>query len=329
MSSLTPNYQFTLPGVNAPIDQNRWGGQNNLNWTNLDSVITSLNTANISATAPFVPATGIPSTGMLWLDTSGGGDFYYLKIYGTGGWATIGTLNTSLNEFSQNNVSYNLRVLTASGTYTVPSGLSFAKITAIGGGGAGAIGARGASTAGAGGGGGAGAIATRRYTAADLGASQVYVIGAAGAAAGEGIAGGNGGNTTFSSAGLLLTANGGSGAPADTNSLGLAASSGGAGGTASGGTLNNTGMAGLDGFASRIGDGNNYMMAGNGANTIYGSGGQGGKLIAIVGTSQASGNNASGYGSGGGGAGFVGSPGAITAVGGNGASGVIIVEEYF
>lgn len=330
MATLTPNYQFLLPAVNSPIDDDRWGGQLNLNSSNLDSLLTSINASNIGTTAPQVPATGAPTAGMLWLDTSGGSDFYFLKIYDGTSWATIGSLNTTLHEFSQNNVSYNLRVLTSSGTYNVPSGLSFAKITAIGGGGAGCFGQRGGSNAAAGGGGGAGGTAIRTYTSAQLGASQTYTIGAAGVAAGEGFSGGNGGNTTFASGLLLLTANGGQGAPfpvnsPDTNNAGL----GGAGGTASGGTINYTGMAGLDGFAYRIGDANNYMMAGNGANTLYGSGGQGGKLLNIVGASQSSGANGSGYGSGGGGAGFVSSPGSITAVAGNGAAGVIVVEEYF
>lgn len=331
MSTLTPNYQFVLPAVNNPLDGNRWGGQLNLNSSNLDSLLTSINASNVGATPPFVPATSAPTTGMLWLDTSSGGDFYFLKIYDGTDWATIGSLNTTLHEFSQNNVSYNMRVLTSSGTYTVPSGLTFAKITAIGGGGAGALaGGRGFGNATAGGGGGAGGVCIRSYTSTELGSSQTYTIGAGGTINGQGITGGNGSATTFSSGPLLLTANGGSGGTAINTTAGQpCAAAGGAGGTASGGTINMTGMAGLDGFASRNGDGNNYMMAGNGGNSTYGNGGQGGKILNISGAEQASGSNGSGYGTGGGGAGFVSSPGAITATAGTGAQGVIIVEEYF
>jgi len=63
-------------------------------------------------------------------------------------------------------------------------------------------------------------------------------------------------------------------------------------------------------------------MVGSGASTIYGAGG--GWPSALDG---ANGTNATGYGSGGG-------PAAVRAVatnyaGGNGAQGIIIVEEYF
>lgn len=42
MATNTSNYNFILPEVNSPIDENQWGTQLNSNWTNLDAL---LNTA--------------------------------------------------------------------------------------------------------------------------------------------------------------------------------------------------------------------------------------------------------------------------------------------
>lgn len=39
MSSLTPNYQFVLPGVGDPADEDLWGDQNNANWSSLDTLL--------------------------------------------------------------------------------------------------------------------------------------------------------------------------------------------------------------------------------------------------------------------------------------------------
>lgn len=39
MSSLTPNFEFILPGVNDPTDQDLWGGYLNENWLRLDSIL--------------------------------------------------------------------------------------------------------------------------------------------------------------------------------------------------------------------------------------------------------------------------------------------------
>jgi len=332
MSVQTPNYLFEKPLVNDPVDANIWGGLLNNNANLLETYVTALNSANIGNTAPQVPGTSMPTPGMLWLDTNAGPEFYLLKIYGTGGWATIGTLNANLNTFSLNNVSYNITILTTSGTYTTPLGLSFAKVTAIGGGGAGSIGGnRSLGNATSGGGGGAGGVCVRAYTVAQLGASQTFTIGSGGVAnSGEGTSGGNGGTTIFATGSLVLTASGGSGAPGQSSAQsGSSASIGGDGGAASGGTINISGAAGGDGFAYRVGDGNNYMMAGNGAGTMFGTGGKGGKLLNISGTAQSAGLNGTGYGAGGGGAGFVSSPSPITATAGNGSQGVIIIEEYF
>lgn len=332
MTVQTPNYRFEKPLVNDPVDANIWGGLLNNNANLLETYVTALNSANIGNTQPQVPGTSMPTPGMLWLDTSAGSGFYLLKIYGIGGWATIGALNTDLNTFSQNNVSYNITILTSSGTYNTPQGLSFAKVTAIGGGGAGSVGGNPSlGNATSGGGGGAGGVCVRAYTVAQLGASQTFTIGSGGIGnSSPGTSGGNGGTTIFATGSLVLTASGGSGAPGQTSAQsGSNASIGGNGGAASGGTINISGAAGGDGFAYRIGDLNNYMMAGNGASTMFGTGGKGGKILNISGTAQSGGANATGYGAGGGGAGFVSLPSPLTVFSGNGSQGAIIIEEYF
>jgi hypothetical protein len=39
MSTLTPNFDFVLPGVGDPADQDLWGGYLNANWSSLDSLL--------------------------------------------------------------------------------------------------------------------------------------------------------------------------------------------------------------------------------------------------------------------------------------------------
>lgn len=49
MSSLTPNYNFILPAVNSPVDEDLWGDELNDNWESLDTL---LKTATDRATYP-------------------------------------------------------------------------------------------------------------------------------------------------------------------------------------------------------------------------------------------------------------------------------------
>lgn len=39
MATSTPNFSFTLPAVNNPVDEDLWGTQLNANWSSLDSLI--------------------------------------------------------------------------------------------------------------------------------------------------------------------------------------------------------------------------------------------------------------------------------------------------
>jgi hypothetical protein len=47
MSTLTPNYDFILPGVNDPTDQDLWGGYLNENFSSLDTLIKANSLAEI------------------------------------------------------------------------------------------------------------------------------------------------------------------------------------------------------------------------------------------------------------------------------------------
>jgi hypothetical protein len=89
---------------------------------------------------------------------------------------------------------------------------------------------------------------------------------------------------------------------------------GGIGGDSFGGTLNAGGSRG-ESFLDLVGE----IGAGAGGNTIYGAGG-----VGQIGDGD--GNDASGYGSGGGGACMNGIEAALS--GGNGAPGVIVIEEW-
>jgi len=72
MPSLTPNYDFYLPLVNDPTDEDLWGGYLNDNFSSLDTIIFAL----ASATPPTIPAgvinafagTSVPSG---WLECDG------------------------------------------------------------------------------------------------------------------------------------------------------------------------------------------------------------------------------------------------------------------
>jgi hypothetical protein len=114
-----------------------------------------------------------------------------------------------------------------------------------------------------------------------------------------------------------VTCNGGVGGAQAVSGTAVKAFAGGAGGAIStNGDLNITGETGQAGCTIEVAT--PLGFSGNGADGLMGAGGQ--SLIAV-----GTGNNATGYGAGGGGS----MTGASTArTGGNGANGLIIVEEY-
>jgi hypothetical protein len=221
--------------------------------------------------------------------------------------------------------SVHTQVFTSSGTYTPTTGMAYAKVQMVGGGGAG--GGIAASLGGGAGGGQGGAYSEGLFSAATIGASQTVTIGAAGTGS-TGSAGSSGGTTSL---GSLITAPGGAGAPAQTSgssgyvpnpNLGGFSSS-----TGSGGYINLPGAAGGTGVGLSFN--NSYYLSGLGGNGIFNSGG--GQAVSGYVTGGAStgsdGNDGTGYGGGGSGAGQFGGDTSGTA-GGDGSAGVVIITEY-
>ena len=147
-------------------------------------------------------------------------------------------------------------VFTASGTYTKPANLKFLEVACVGGGGGAAfVGSTGAGVSVASGGGGGGGYCYQLYAAADVAASTVYTIGAAGNAAGA-----DGSATIW----MGMTAGGGQSSTATTASAALGCTSAATGGTATGGTINIAG--GNGGIGIRAAHGNSTVaMGGTGA----------------------------------------------------------------
>lgn len=164
--------------------------------------------------------------------------------------------------------------LTASGSYTIPSGATLLEIVAIAGGGGGGSGRRGAAgTARYGGGGGAsGGWSRQIYRVSELGgagASLTVTIGAGGAGGAakttdntDGANGGAGGDTSVSISGTNIIYAGG-------------ASSGGNGGSASNGNGGNSNVATVSMFngAGAAGNSSITATAGQGASAALGGGG--------------------------------------------------------
>jgi hypothetical protein len=191
-----------------------------------------------------------------------------------------------------------IEVITSSGNFVVPSGVTTIRVELTGGGGAG-----GYHASMPGGGGGAGGKAVAIVSGLIPGEVIAVTVGAGGAVPGGPAAGGNGGTTIFAN----LQASGGAGGGGGT-AAGIS-NAGGAGGGASGGLLNLVGSTGTDAIvvACRGGDGGG---PGNGRGT---SG-------PIAGTPAAS------FGGGGGGGGCSTGSGPVGYPGGAGGGGLIVIE---
>lgn len=222
----------------------------------------------------------------------------------------------NLMQFLPNGEYRSVQVFTANGTYTATAGLKRAKITVLGGGGAGGgSDATGAAQGSAGAGGAAGGIAIKTVSAATIGASQTVTIGAGG----TGVSAASGNNGGTSSFGAIVSATGGSGG-AKAGVANAAGVSGPAGGVGSSGDINGNGASGGPAFFSNAG-GNFFNVAGKGADSPYGGGG----VPVVQGTSG--GGVGVGFASGGGGAATA--SGGVAQTGGAGAPGIVIVEEFF
>ncbi len=210
-------------------------------------------------------------------------------------------------------------------SYSPPEGVKAIKITVVGGGGggAGAVTSTSQEFVGAGGG-GAGGVCQKVISYDQLEPHYAIDVGAGGSGgsasptAGTGARNGEaGGLSSVSSETLLLSCGGGQGAIEDKASISATAFSGGAGGVASGGDLNLLGQRGGSGLTR--GDVSFQTGNGYGGNTILGLGGP---------FQNGNGSAATGYGSGGSGCGMI--PGfVLNRSGGDGAPGIVIIEEYY
>lgn len=202
-------------------------------------------------------------------------------------------------------------VVTTPGTWTKPATVKAIQVTVVGGGGTGGSAiapASGNQTSGAGGGGGGGASIIS-YPAPSLPGPQPYTVG--------GVAG----TSSFGVApAIVVTATGGATASNATNS----GNAGGAGGVGSNGNINIAGSGGNGGSA--ITPALN-AQGGVGGSSILGGGGPGPAMIGPGGT--ANGVNGGNYGGGGSGGCVQRTNSPATAPGGTGASGVIIIEEFY
>lgn len=206
------------------------------------------------------------------------------------------------------------QIFSASGTYTPTTGMVYAVVRAVGGGGAGGGAAGGAGQIAVGAGGGSGGYSEGVVTAAAIGASQTVTIGAAGTSPGA-IAGNNGGDTSL---GSIVIAKGGSGGASGAASASLSFAAGGSGGvTGAGVTATAVGNPGGYGFTIAT----TFGSSGAGGSSSFGGAAK--QIIATAGANI--GNSASNYGSGGGGGV---SQGVVNSNGGNGSAGFLIIIEY-
>ncbi|UVL43672.1 hypothetical protein LOY55_10550 [Pseudomonas sp. B21-040] len=219
----------------------------------------------------------------------------------------------------------NIRLFTASGTYTPTSGTNSIVVEVCGGGGGGGGGSNSNTPspgfASTGTGGSAGASAKGMFTSAFTGLPiTVGAGGSGGISTGLGANGSNGGS---SSLGGLISAGGGAGGPGGIviSSFPTASSEQSSVAVGVGGTIYNG--AGAIGDKGTLYAANN-LSTGKGASSAFGAGGYSKALAA--GAGQQAGANATGFGAGGGGAGSV--TGGNNTTGGNGASGFVIIWEY-
>jgi len=212
----------------------------------------------------------------------------------------------------------NTQVFTVgSGTYTPTAGMVYCIIECVGPGGGGGGAADSTGTA-SGGGGGGGAYSRKFATAATVGASQSYLVGAGGAGGAAGNNNGsNGSAVTF--LGAICTAGVGIGAFGAAANSPAGAGGGGAAGT---GDFSSPGCGGGGGPGGVL----------NSTNLDQGRGGAGpfggqpqGQIVGLA-SGGVAGANGGNYGAGGNGGGSSNSGGAHA--GGNGADGVIIITEF-
>lgn len=205
-------------------------------------------------------------------------------------------------------------LITSTQTYTVPAGLRFLEVEALGPGGLGGSSAStGAATIAIGGNAGAGGLGKKVFTKAELGTSVSIVVAGAG----------SNGTSTFTPSGTAGVASVTAGSNGSTGAAAAAVvTPGAAGGTASGWTVNAVGQSGDVNYGGYFVN-NVYKVRGKGGSSPYGSGGNGG----FLGSSTYPGDAANGFGAGGSGAGAGFSQSSIS--GGAGSGGFFLLREFY
>lgn len=217
-----------------------------------NEVITS--GADVTA-KPFVPVSGLTRSPLI----------VHKNAIGLESAGQILTTPTSL-------LNTNILTFTASGTWTVPTGVTSADVLVVAGGGSGGM---GGNSAGSGGGGGAGGVLISTNYALTPGAGIAYTVGAGGVGVNAGT--NPGGNSVF---GALTAIGGGGGGYTDYRP----AQSGGSGGGGGGYGQNWPGASGTSGQGFAGGSGGlNYVAGGGGGATAAGA------------SSSTNGNGGAGY----------------------------------
>lgn len=232
------------------------------------------------------------------------------------GWYIIDSLGARKAGTGVGRLLRSVRVI-ATGNWTPGAGTKSAFIRMLGSGGGGGGTTTAAASAAVGAGGGSGAY-LERLIAVSEGTAYAAVIGAAGAAgAATGAAGGNGGNTTLTIGATVLTAPGGAGGAGMTPAAAtvLLARGGDGGAVSTNGDIATLGDAGRDGVrvSGTVG------WSGAGGDTPLG-GGAPGKVA------QSAGSAGTTPGSGGSGGCTLNA--GVAVVGGAGALGIILIDEY-
>ena len=208
-----------------------------------------------------------------------------------------------------------MQVFTTAGsnTWTKPAGISKVRVyvTGAGGGGGG-----GNDSWNSGGGGGAGGTAIEIIDVSSV-SSVTVTVGTGGNGGTGGVGGSDGSSSSF---GTYCTANGGEGGAQPWNA---ASGEKGNGGTATGGDLN---LIGGDGGSGGGGDIKDESPSGAvGGASYWGGGGQNGASASTTNATQYAGKDGRAYGSGGGGGD---NDSGNSYSGGDGAHGIVVVEEY-
>lgn len=273
-----------------------WGNHASAGYLTGTVAIANGGTGQTSASAAFNALSPITSTGDLILG-NGVNSATRLAI-GTSGQVLTSNGTTAVWQAASGGGGSLLRqtVFTASGTWTKGTNTKYVLVQAVGGGGGGGRYTSGSC------GGGAGGFSQKLIDVSAINTVSV-TIGAGGTGATTNGNGTNGGNTTF---GTHVTCNGGGGGAyryQDQTANG---------GTASGGDVN---IKGGNGAINDLQAGNYTNLSGVGGASYFGGGGYGSTA-----SNSTAGVNGQAYGSGGG--------GGSNSNGGDGASGIIIVQEF-